>query len=72
MKYAGDNFLRGRTFNNVPETSELTSFRSTNSHKVFSDAKALGIKREEVDEEVDSLYRTSSSGSCTSIPVCPS
>lgn len=28
------------------------------THKPIADAKALGIKREEIDEQVDSLYRT--------------
>ena len=28
------------------------------THKLIADAKALGIKRGEIDEEVDSLYRT--------------
>ncbi len=30
-----------------------------NSHKkLIADAKSVGIKRDEIDEEVDSLYRT--------------
>jgi len=28
------------------------------TQKAFADAKAIGIKREEIDEEVESLYRT--------------
>ncbi len=28
------------------------------THKLFADAKSVGIRREEIDEEVDSLYRT--------------
>jgi hypothetical protein len=28
------------------------------THKLFADAQAIGIKRSEIDEEVDSLYRT--------------
>jgi hypothetical protein len=28
------------------------------THKLIADAKSLGIKRAEIDEEVDSLYRT--------------
>ncbi len=45
--------------NNVPETAkaDVVSIGEL-THKLFSDAKAIGIKREEIDEEVDSLYRT--------------
>ena len=28
------------------------------THKLIADAKSLGIKRVEMDEEVESLYRT--------------
>ncbi|MES0041917.1 hypothetical protein [Mesorhizobium sp. M0091] len=28
------------------------------THKSYADAKALGIRREEIDEEVDGIYRT--------------
>jgi hypothetical protein len=28
------------------------------THKLIADAKALGINRREIDEEVDSLHRT--------------
>lgn len=59
MSTRGINFLHQWIRNNVPETAKSDAVSiSEITHKVFSDAKALGIKREEIDEEVDSLYRT--------------
>jgi hypothetical protein len=59
MSTRGINFLHRWISNNVPETSksDVVSIHEL-THKLFSDAKALGIKREEIDEEVDSIYRT--------------
>ncbi|ANN61364.1 hypothetical protein A9174_10490 [Mesorhizobium loti NZP2037] len=39
------------TKSDVISVDELT-------HKLIADAKALGIRRSEIDEDVDSLYRT--------------
>ncbi|MBZ9799425.1 hypothetical protein [Mesorhizobium sp. ES1-4] len=45
--------------NNVPEATaaDVISVEEL-THKLIADAKALGIKRGEIDEEVGSLYRT--------------
>ncbi|KAA3448560.1 hypothetical protein C7I87_21055 [Mesorhizobium sp. SARCC-RB16n] len=59
MSARGIDFLHEWIANNIPETAkpdvicvdELTD-------KLIADAKAIGIKRVELDEEVDSLYRT--------------
>ncbi|WP_322414075.1 DUF768 domain-containing protein [Mesorhizobium huakuii] len=59
MSTRGINFLHQWIQNNVPETAKSDTVSiSEITHKLFSDAKALSIKREEIDEEVDSLYRT--------------
>ena len=59
MSTRGINFLHQWIANNVPETTKPDAVSiSEITHKLFSDAKALGIKREEIDEEVESLYRT--------------
>lgn len=44
--------------NNIPDTAK-TDIVSVDelTHKLIADAKAVGIKRYEIDEEVDSLYR---------------
>jgi len=43
----------------VPETAKADVISVDElTHKLIADAKALGIKRGEIDEEVDSLYRT--------------
>jgi hypothetical protein len=45
--------------NNVPETTKADVISIDElTHQLFADAKVLGIKRVEIDEEVDSLYRT--------------
>ena len=59
MTTRGINFLDRWIASNVPETAEADAFSMSElTHKLYADAKALGIKWEEIDEEVDSLYRT--------------
>lgn len=59
MSTRGINFLDRWLANNVPETTKADVISIDElTHKLIADAKALGIKREEIDEEVDSLYRT--------------
>lgn len=59
MSTRGIDFLHQWIQNNVPETAKSDAVSiSEITHKLFADAKALGIKREEIDDEVDSLYRT--------------
>ncbi|KRB26348.1 DUF768 domain-containing protein [Mesorhizobium sp. Root172] len=59
MSTRGINFLDRWIANNVPKTAtaDVVSVDEL-THKLIADAKALGIKRLEIDEEVDSLYRT--------------
>ncbi|BCG83642.1 DUF768 domain-containing protein [Mesorhizobium sp. 113-3-3] len=59
MSTRGINFLDQWLANNVPETTKADVISVDElTHKLIADAKALGIKRGEIDEEVDSLYRT--------------
>ncbi|GLQ76901.1 hypothetical protein GCM10007881_04170 [Mesorhizobium huakuii] len=59
MSTRGINFLHQWIANNVPETAKPDAVSiSEITHMLFSDAKTVGIKREEIDEEVESLYRT--------------
>lgn len=59
MSTRGINFLHQWVENNVPDTAKADAVSIDElTNKLFSDAKAIGIKREEIDEEVDSLYRT--------------
>jgi len=59
MSTRGINFLDRWLANNVPETAKADVISVDElTHKLIADAKALGIKGEEIDEEVDSLYRT--------------
>ena len=59
MSTRGINFLDRWITNNIPETARADAVSvSELTHKLFADAKALGIKREEIEEEVSSLYRT--------------
>jgi hypothetical protein len=59
MSTRGINFLDQWIANNVPETARADVISVDElTHKLVADAKALGIKRSEIDEEVDSLYRT--------------
>ncbi len=59
MSTRGINFLDRWIASNIPETATADAVSvSELTHKLFADAKALGIKREEIDEEVSSLYRT--------------
>jgi hypothetical protein len=55
MSTRGINFLDRWIGNNIPETTkaEVISVDEL-THKLIADAKALGIKR----EEIDGLYRT--------------
>ena len=59
MSTRGINFLHRWIANNIRETAtgDVVSIDEL-THKLIADAKALGIKRPEIDEEVDSLYRT--------------
>ncbi|RNJ41553.1 hypothetical protein B5V01_13660 [Mesorhizobium erdmanii] len=59
MSKRGIKFLDQWLANNVPETRKADVISVDElTHKLIADAKALGIKRGEIDEEVDSLYRT--------------
>ena len=59
MSTRGINFLDRWLANNVPETAKADVISVDElTHKLIADAKSLGIKRGEIDEEVDSLYRT--------------
>ncbi|UVK52421.1 DUF768 domain-containing protein [Mesorhizobium sp. AR02] len=58
MSTRGINFLDQWIANNVPETTKADVISVVEpTHKLVADAKALGIKRGKIDEEVDSLYR---------------
>lgn len=59
MSTRGVNFLHRWIQNNIPETAkaDVVSIHEL-THKLFADAKTVGIKRAEMDDEVDSLYRT--------------
>ncbi|AZO54882.1 DUF768 domain-containing protein [Mesorhizobium sp. M8A.F.Ca.ET.057.01.1.1] len=59
MSARGINFLDQWIQNNVPENAKADAVSIHDlTHKLFSDAKAVGIRRDEIDDEVDSLYRT--------------
>ncbi|PZV36907.1 DUF768 domain-containing protein [Mesorhizobium kowhaii] len=59
MSTHGVNFLDQWLSNNIPETTKADVISVDElTHKLFADAKSIGIRREEIDEEVDSLYRT--------------
>ncbi|MBZ9810967.1 MULTISPECIES: DUF768 domain-containing protein [unclassified Mesorhizobium] len=59
MTTRGINFLDRWIANNIPETTKSGAISVHElTHQLFADAKSLGIKRDEIDEEVDSLYRT--------------
>ena len=59
MSTRGINFLDRWIANNVPKTMKADVISVDElTHKLIADAKALGIKRGEIDEEVDSLYQT--------------
>ncbi|TGQ89178.1 DUF768 domain-containing protein [Mesorhizobium sp. M8A.F.Ca.ET.208.01.1.1] len=59
MRARGIDFLDQWIANNVAETAKADVITVDElTHKLIADAKALGIKRGEIDEEVDSLYRT--------------
>ncbi|UVK57390.1 DUF768 domain-containing protein (plasmid) [Mesorhizobium sp. AR02] len=59
MSTRGITFLDQWIRNNVPETAKADVISVDElTHKLIADTKAVGIKRIEIDEEVDSLYRT--------------
>ncbi|MGX5829944.1 DUF768 domain-containing protein [Mesorhizobium sp. 43Arga] len=59
MSTRGINFLDQWIANNVSVTARADVISVDElTHELLADAKALGIKRGEIDEEVDSLYRT--------------
>ncbi|KAA3452252.1 hypothetical protein C7I87_02345 [Mesorhizobium sp. SARCC-RB16n] len=59
MSARGINFLDQWIANNVPETAKADVISVDElTDKLIADAKSLGKKRVEIDEEVDSLYRT--------------
>ncbi|OBQ59586.1 DUF768 domain-containing protein [Mesorhizobium loti] len=59
MSTRGINFLDQWIANNVPETAGADVISVDNlTNRLIADAKAAGINRGEIDEEVDSLYRT--------------
>ncbi|RWE44525.1 MAG: DUF768 domain-containing protein [Mesorhizobium sp.] len=59
MSTRGINFLHRWIQNNVPETARADAVSIHDlTHKLFADAKAVGIRRDEIDDEVESLYRT--------------
>lgn len=58
MSTRGISFLHKWITNEVPETAPPDAvFIAELTHKLFADAKAVGIKRIEIDEDVESLYR---------------
>ena len=59
MSTRGINFLDRWITNNISETAKADAVSiSEFTHKLYADARAIGIKREEIDEEGDSLYQT--------------
>ncbi|MBZ9748166.1 DUF768 domain-containing protein [Mesorhizobium sp. CO1-1-7] len=59
MSTRGVIFLDQWIANNVPGTTNADVISVDElTHKLIADAKAVGIKRGEIDEEVDSLYQT--------------
>ncbi|BAV48110.1 Protein of unknown function DUF768 [Mesorhizobium loti] len=55
MSTCGINFLDRWLANNVPETMKADVILVDElTHKLIADAKAIGIKRGEIDEEVES------------------
>ena len=73
MSARGITFLHKWIANNVPETarSDMISINEL-THNLFADAKSVGIRREEIDEDVDSLYRTILDAMCISTRDCRS
>ncbi|TJV92587.1 MAG: DUF768 domain-containing protein [Mesorhizobium sp.] len=59
MSARGITFLHKWIANSVPKTArpDVISINEL-THKLFADAKSVGIRREEIDEEADSLFRT--------------
>ena len=59
MSTRGINFLDQWIVSNIPAATNADVISVDElTNKLFADAKSLGIKREEIDEEVASLYRT--------------
>ncbi|MBB6407657.1 DUF768 domain-containing protein [Mesorhizobium sangaii] len=59
MSTRGINFLDQWLADNVPETTkgEVISVDEL-TNRLLNDAASVGIRRIEIDEDVDSLYRT--------------
>ncbi|WP_192255670.1 DUF768 domain-containing protein [Mesorhizobium caraganae] len=59
MSTRGTNFLHKWISGNVPETvsADIISVAEL-THKLFADAKALGIKSVEIEEDAGSVYET--------------
>lgn len=54
-----DSFPPEKIANNVPEKAKADEISVDElRHNLIADANAVGIKRIEIDEDVDSLYRT--------------
>ena len=59
MSTRGINFLDQWLSNKIPETTKADVISVDElTLKLFADAKFMGIRRDEIDEEVDSFYRT--------------
>lgn len=59
MSARGIDFLYQWIANNVPETAKPDVISVDElTDQLIADAKAIGIKRMELDDEVESLYRT--------------
>lgn len=59
MSTRGINFLDRGITDNVPDTAKADVISVDElTNRLLNDANAVGIKRIEIDEEVDSLYRT--------------
>ncbi|ARP64361.1 hypothetical protein A9K65_013965 [Mesorhizobium sp. WSM1497] len=59
MSTRGLNFLDRWIRNNVPKTARAGAISVDElTHKLIADARSIGIKRSEIDEEADSLHRT--------------
>jgi hypothetical protein len=59
MSKRGGTFLRQWLGNNVPDTAQTdAALVDELTHKLIADAKSLGIRRAEIDEEVDDLHQT--------------
>ena len=59
MSTLGTNFLHKWISSNVPETvgADITSVAEL-THKLFADARSLGISSTEIEEDTGSVYET--------------